>query len=315
MSIEFVVKTPEGKLYEISELISKISYKDVLNDGCGKLEFSYLNDDLIIENGSEIQFKYNSVGILSGRVFKIERDRGKEITVTAYDRLRYCKAKDTFNIKKDTVTTLVTRMCNYFNLPKGAITDTKYVLAPGVADGDPWLDIIYKAISETLVNTGRKYCLRDEFGSVALRDMEDLKLDLVLGDESLCYDYKYGKSIDDDFYNQIKIEVKGNKERESQIIISKDDSSTKKYGLLQYFEKANENSNSSQVKSKANVLLNLYNREAETLSLECLGDTSVRAGSSFYAQISDISLNKRLIVNEITHEFLPVHTMSMEVSI
>lgn len=313
--IEFWVKAQDGTFYEISELVTKISYEDRLNFGCSKLQFSYLNDNLIIKNGNAVLFKYGSVDIFSGFVFRVEQDKGKEIAVTAYDRLRYCKAKDTFNIKSDTVTTLVTRMCNYFDLPKGAITDTKYVLAPGVADGDPWMDIVYKAISETLVNTGRKYCLRDEFGSVALRDMEDLKLDLVLGDESFCYDYKYDKSIDDDFYNQIKIEVKGNKERESQIIISKDDSSIKKYGLLQYFEKANENSNSSQVKSKANVLLNLYNREAETLSLECLGDTSVRAGSSFYAQISDISLNKRLIVNEVTHEFLPVHTMSLEVSI
>nr|WP_243157993.1 hypothetical protein [Aminipila terrae] len=85
--------------------------------------------------------------------------------------------------------------------------------------------------------------------------------------------------------------------------------------MLQYFETLDKNSNASQAKSKANMLLSLYNREQETLTLDCIGDTSIRAGSSFYAYISDIGLNKRLIVKEATHTFLPNHTMSLEVSI
>jgi hypothetical protein len=52
------------------------------------------------------------------------------------------------------------------------------------------------------MNKGKWYSLRDEFGSVCLRDLEDLALDLVLGDESLCYDYEYGKSIDENFENE-----------------------------------------------------------------------------------------------------------------
>ena len=61
--------------------------------------------------------------------------------------------------------------------------------------------------------------------------------------------------------------------------------------------------------------MGLYNHEVETLSLECLGDTSVRAGSSFYAYIEGIKLNKQLFVTSVTHNFLPVHTMSLEVAI
>ncbi len=314
--IEFSVEVNK-KLYEISELITKVSYKDVLNDGCSKLEFSYINDDLIIENGSIVRFKFNNTNIFYGFVFKVSRNKGKEISITAYDQLRYCKAKDTLIVKGETVTSLVQKMCNYFKLSKGNVTDSKYILPTSVADGDPWLDIIYRAIGETLVNKGKKYCLRDEFGSISLRDMEDLKLDLVLGDESLCYDFSYDKSIDDGFYNLIKIHVQGDSKtvKDNQMVVSKNDNSIDKYGALQYFEVAQENTNVSQAKAKADMLLSLYNREVETLSLECLGDTSVRAGSSFYAHISDIDLNKRLIVKEVTHEFLPVHIMSLEVSV
>lgn len=314
MSMEFLVEV-DGKIYEISELVKSVSWKDDLNDGCSKLEFSYINDDLIIKNGNAVRFKYDNANIFYGYVFKVSRNKSKEITVTAYDQLRYCKAKDTIVVKNDTITTLVNKMCNYFNLRKGMLTDTKYKLPVSVQDDKTWLDIIYTAISDTLMNTGKWYCLRDEFGSLAIRDLEDLTLNLILGDETLAYDYEYEKSIDDEFYNQIKIVSDNEETAKRDVYIAKDSNSIDRYGLLQYFEVLDKNANPSQAKSKADMLLNLYNRELETLTLECLGDTRVRAGNSFYGQIEDISLNKRLIVKSVTHEFVPVHTMSLEVMI
>lgn len=312
--MEFLVEV-DGQIYEISELVTSVSYTDKLNDGCSKLEFSYIDDDLIIKNGNVVRFKYDDANIFYGYVFKVSGNKGKEITVTAYDQLRYCKAKDTIVVKNDTITTLVNKMCNYFNLRKGMLTDTKYKLPVSVQDDKTWLDIIYTAISDTLMNTGKWYCLRDEFGSLAIRDLEDLTLNLILGDESLVYDYEYEKSIDDEFYNQIKIVSDNEKTGKRDVYIAKDSNSIEKYGLLQYFEVLDKNVNPSQARLKADTLLKLYNREVETLELECLGDVRVRAGNSFYGQIEDISLNKRLIVKSVTHEFVPVHTMSLEVMI
>lgn len=310
--MEFLVEV-DGQIYEISELVTSVSYTDKLNDGCSKLEFSYIDDDLVIKNGNVVRFKYDDTNIFYGYAFKVSRNKGKEITVTAYDQLRYCKAKDTIVVKNDTITTLVNKMCNYFNLRKGVLTDTKYKLPVSVQDDKTWLDIIYTAIEDTLTNTGRWYCLRDEFGNIALRDLEDLTLNLILGDETLAYDYEYEKSIDDDFYNQIKLVSDNETTGKRDVYITKDSDSIAKYGLLQYFEVLDKNYNSSQAKAKADTLLQLYNREVETLELKCLGDVRVRAGSSFYGQIEDIGLNKRLIVKSVTHEFVPVHTMSLEV--
>ncbi|UZQ86038.1 hypothetical protein ODU73_000432 [Thermoclostridium stercorarium] len=312
MNMEFLVEV-NGQIYEISELVKSASYTDKLNDGCSKLEFSYIDDDLRIQNGSVVRFRYNGANIFYGYVFKHGQNKQKEIAVNAYDQLRYCKAKDTIVVKNDTIDTLVRKMCNYFGLRVGTLTNTGYKLPVSVQDDKTWLDIIYNAISDTLMNTGKWYCLRDEFGSIAVRDLEELQLDLVLGDESFAYDYEHEKSIDDDFYNQIKIVTDNEKTGKRDVYIAKDSNSIEKYGLLQYFEVLDKNANPSQAKSKADTLLKLYNREVETLELKCLGDVRVRAGSSFYGQIEDIGLNKRLIVKSVTHEFVPVHTMSLEV--
>lgn len=308
--IEFVVEM-DSKIYEISSLVSAISYKDALNDGCSKLEFTYVNEDFLIKNGSIIRFKYQSTDIFYGFAFRVNKGKGKETTVTAYDQLRYCKAKDHIKIKNDTVTTIVNRMCNYFQLRVGTIDENEYILPIAIQDDKTWLDIIYAGISDTLLNKGIWYALRDEFGSIAIRNLKNLQLDLLLGDESFCYDYKYNKSIDDEFYNKICIAVKGETENSGIIISKNDKTSISRYGLLQYYE-VSDNMNESQALSKTEKLLALYNRESETLSLSCLGDTRIRAGVSFYASIEEIILNRRLIVRSVTHKYLPTHTMEVE---
>lgn len=312
--MEFLVKVNDN-LFEISELVKSVSYTDKLNDGCGKLEFSYIDDDLKIANGSVAQFRYDNANIFYGYVFRHGQNKKKEISITAYDQLRYCKAKDTIRIENNTATDLTKKMCNYFRLKTGILTDTGYVLPTKVQDDKTWLDIIYGAIADTLTNTGKWFALRDEFGGISLRNLTELQLNLILGDESLAYDYEYEKSIDDDFYNRIKLVSANEKTGKADTYIPYDSASIEKYGLLQYYEVLDKNYNPSQAKAKADTLLKLYNREVETLSLKCLGDVRVRAGSSFYGSIGDIALNKRLIVRSVTHEFLPVHTMDLEVAI
>jgi hypothetical protein len=312
--MEFLVEVNKT-IYEISSLVTSVSYTDNLNDGCSKLEFSYINDDLVIVNGSIVRFRYSGSDIFYGYVFKHGCKKGKEISVTAYDQLRYCKAKDTIVVKGDSVTSLVKKMCLYFGLKSGNLKDTGYTLATSVQDDKTWLDIIYSGIDDTLAYKGVWYALRDEFGSITLRNLADLQLNLVLGDNSLCYDYEYEKSIDENFYNKIKLVSDNESSGKRDTYIAMDSSSISTYGLLQYFEVLDKNASASQAKSKAEKLLELYNQEVEKSRLDCLGDTRIRAGSSFYGRIEDISLNKRLIVRSVTHEFLPTHTMSLEVAI
>lgn len=304
-------------VYDVTQLVTDISYTDKLNNGCSKLDITFQNDNIDIQNGSVVQFQYNKAKIFYGFIFKHSRDKNNKTTVTAYDQLRYCKAKDTIVLLNSTETDLIKRMCAVFGLHTGTIESTGYILPKGVQDSKTWLDIAYYGIIETLKAQNEWYSLRDEFGKIALRNLRNLTTNLIVGDESLCYEYSHAKSIDDDFYNQVKIYVKDEDVKKSKFIAKKSNESIKKYGLLQLYEEVDASSyNITQATDRAESLLNAYNREAETLDLECLGDTSIRAGNSFYANIESLRVkDKRFIVKSVTHKFIPLHTMSLEVSI
>ena len=125
--IELVIENSSG-VYNITELVNTVSFADKLNDGCSKLEFSHTRNDLIITNGSFVSFTYDSLHFY-GVVFKVGRNARGEISVVAYDQLRYAKAKDTIISKGETITSHVKKMCSYLGLiPDDKLMDNNNVL-------------------------------------------------------------------------------------------------------------------------------------------------------------------------------------------
>lgn len=273
---EILIQDIESKkVFEVQELISKPKIEQKLNDGCSKLNFDILIDNNAkFQNGSVIRFKYNNTGMFYGYVFKKQRKNEKVISITAYDQLRYWKAKDSMTINNTNIAGIIRKIATIVNSRLGRLANSANI-GERIEDNKTLLDIVYNAISETLKSTGKNHAFYDNFGELVLENIESMKTNILIGDESNCIGYDFTQSIDDDTYNQIKMVSDNKSTKKREVYIAKDGGKIAKWGLLQYYEKA-DNMNYAQVVNKANTILKTKNREQLKLKLDSLGIESLK---------------------------------------
>lgn len=271
----------------------------------GKLTFNVLKDELLgFHEGDAVRFDYDGHKIFFGFVFTKKRSSNRIISVTAYDQLRYFKNKDTYTYKNKTATQLLKMIaadCKP-NLQLGVIDDTKHVIASRVEDNEEFFGIMENATSITTKHTGKLYVLYDDYGKLCLRDVKNLKLDILIDEES-GETFDYTTSIDENTYNKIKLVREDKKKGKREIFIAQDSENMNQWGMLQYTDKVDEGENG---KVKADALLALYNRKSRKLHMNnVFGDPRVRGGSTLGIQmyLGDITVANFMMVETVKHNF------------
>lgn len=271
----------------------------------GKLTFSVVNDDVLdFQEGNPVIFKAGEKNVFFGFVFTKSRDKEQIIKVTAYDQLRYLKNKDTYVYTKKKASDVVKMIAKDFNLNAGEIADTGYVIPSRIRENMTLFDIIYDALDLTLLNRRKLYVLYDDFGKLTLKDVETMKIpDLVLGEYN-SQNFSYTTDIDSDTYNKVKLYRENEKSGKREIYIAQDGKNINNWGVLQYFDKVDEDTNA---KVKAESILKLKNKKKRTLQLkDTLGDTRARAGASamiLMRNIGDISVKQYMLIEKAKHVF------------
>lgn len=310
-----VIIESRGEVFDISHLCSNIEWKTELNS-TSTLKVSIQKvDGLFFFEGDVIKLIDEDRKLFKGYIFKKERDKSQVIEITAYDQIRYLKNKDTFVFKDNTATEVATYIFDKFQLKYKDMENTLFKIEKLRKDNQTLLDIIEEALSMTLINTGKIYVLYDDFGYLTIKNINSLKTNFVIGDESLATNFKYTTSIDDDVYNQVELFKDNKKTGRRDVYRVFDSVNIKKWGLLRYTEKLNENTPEFIAEQQAENLLKLKNRLRRTLSIDCIGHTRLRAGNSvgvFIKDLGDINLNQLMIINSATHKWKgDHHTMDL----
>jgi len=269
----------------------------------GKLSFVVLKDNIIkFEEGDAVRFKENDDSIFYGFVFSKKRGKDGNITVTAYDQLRYFKNKDTYVYVNKTAGEVVKMIASDFLLSVGTIANTKYKIAQRAEDNKTLFDIVQSALNLTMQNAKEIYVLYDNFGKLMLENISNLKVPIVI-DEQTGENFDYTSSIDEQTYNKIKLIFENEDTGKREVYIAQSSANINKWGVLQYFEKVNSNTN---IQAKANALLELYNKKTRKLKItNAIGDNRVRAGSLIVVQLDlgDIKVQNFMLVEKVKHTY------------
>lgn len=302
-------------MFNIELLIQNgsIIYQPVVTDGVtwetwrssspGKLTFDVVKDGIInFQEGNPVMLKVNKKNVFYGFVFSKKRTKDEIISVVAYDQLRYLKNKDTYVYSNKTASDFIKMLAGDFNLNIGDIEETGYVISSRVEDNKELFDMINNSLDLTLNNKKKLFVLYDDFGKLTLKNIESMKLDLII-DGGTAEDYGYTSTIDGDTYNKIKLAYENDQSGKREIFIAQDSTNINNWGVLQFFETIQDGETG---KMKADALLTLYNRKTRTLNVQnALGDVRVRGGSSLIVNLNlgDIVVRNYMIVESVKHMF------------
>lgn len=301
MSIELIIQNGSNLIQPAVE--EGIVWETARKGVPGKLTFKVIKDEaLTFEEGNAVSFKKDGKNIFFGFVFTKKHDKNGLINVTAYDQLRYLKNKDTYVYTNKTASEFIKMVAHDFRLNTGTIEDTGFKIASRVEDNKTLFDMFQNALDLTLENKKKMFILYDNFGKLTLRDIEKMKLDILI-DEETGENFDYTSSIDSNTYNKIKLSYENEKKGKREIYIAQDGNHMNQWGVLQFFDTIKENMNG---KAKADALLALYNRKTRNLSMKkAFGNIYVRGGNMLVVRMNldDIKVMNYMIVESVKHTF------------
>lgn len=319
--MELLVKNKEGNLWDISGIVSDISWKTARSGKPSTLELTLVDSGIYqlpkfgISNGDIIQFSKDNVDVFYGFVFSIDTGSDQEIKLTAYDQIRYLLGNGSYVLQDVTASDVIKKITTDYGLKTGVLEETEYRIPSLIEDDKKLLDIIMGAIGSELQFKGRLMAFYDDFGKLTLRKPDSMLLNLVLGAGHYLYDYSLKKSIDDDTYNTIFLYKDNEASGKRDFYPVSDKDNVKRWGILHLYQKADDKANAAQIQEKANNLLKMHNREKLSLSVQAIGDMRVRAGNFIYVLLDEFE-TQLFLVDQCSHKISGgEHTMSLDIKV
>ena len=315
MKVSLMLRGRNGGDLDVTALTEEIVWEGRMTGQPGKLSFALLAaEGVAFEEGAPVELTVDGKDRFSGYVFARSRRDARRMTVTAYDQLRYFKNRDTYVLADMSCSEIFAKVCGDFGLKHSVVHASAHVLPPKVYDDRTIGDIVQDAIDLTLAETGRRFFVRDDFGTLEHLDVAELATDLVIGDGSLMTGSLYETAIDKDSFSVVKLSRESRREEKRGMALARDEANTERWGVLQYYEKVKEGINDAQMRARAEALLAQKSRVTKTLVLDALGDWRALPGCGVWveSQQMDERLSREMRVLAATHTLKnELHTMRL----
>lgn len=313
----FVNSKNQNKRYDISEITDSVSISFVRTGTATKMEFTVFKDDIVVyHEGDCVEFFDNNIPVFKGYVFTKTINEKNEIKTTAYDQLRYLKAKQSYSFNGESLKDIITTIANQFKLQVGEIEDAAYTTPYYYHEDESLFDIITYHIEKAKLMLNTEINFFDDFGKLTVKRADSMISKYVIGKESFTTGYEYKTDIDSDTYNVIKLVQPNKVTKTADVYEAQSEENIRKWGMLQYYEVMNENLNAAQIIDYLNLVFNYSNKVFRTLNMEAVGIPGLRGGNTIFIDIptiGDINLKKSLLIDSVTHKYSSSeHTMSLE---
>lgn len=315
MDIKLYVKYDED-IFDITDMcMGKISLFRYRGGRASKLCFKLIKgaSDKIgfaFFEGSVVWLTVDGENMFWGYVFSKERTSEQIISVLAYDQMRYLKNRDSYIYTYKTSAQLIKNIASDFELKTGELTDTGFVIKGRLEEDLPIIDIILNSLDLTKKATGRSFEFYDDFGSLTLKELKEMRLELMLSDDLTLIDYNYKTEIDTDTFNKVCLWQRDLRSGFERAVYTEDKESINEHGVLQYRKRVSSDINEAQLEEMAKNILKDKNRAVKSLYVECIGtgngELKIRGGSGIFVKIDrlgEVSVSQWLTVSECEHIF------------
>lgn len=302
-----------GSVVHTPILEDGVTWKTERQGAPGELTFTVVKDETLgFLEGDAVRFYVDGEPVFFGFVFSKSRDKEHRIKVTAYDQLRYLKNKDTLVYKEWDCAKLINTLADGYGLSSSRnLASTGYICPQMSEDNSTLFDMILNHLSQVTQATSKMYVLYDDFGTLTLKDIEEMYVPYWIREENM-ENFDYKTTIDGETYNTVKITLSDSENSVRHVYIAKSTENINKWGILQLTEELDATKYSAdEAKALSVDILELYNRTERNLTLKgVIGDTRVRAGTwvPVTMYLGDVSLGdvnentaKPMIVETATH--------------
>ena len=298
MAIKLVCKKSNGDMYDLTNAVEKVIWSGDYKSCSRKLEFSLLSNaedinmpKLDIPLSSMIIFSEDDKELFRGFVWEREKSSdSKTIQYLAYDYgERLNKIKVSYNIKNETPSSIVNKICTEYGLTKGTIASSS-VNVKKIFLGVSIYNTIMTAYTEESKKTGKKYMLHYQGDKLCVSEKGIVQLTVA---------FEEGKNITSSSYKETLANMVNKvlivDENGSKVSEVKDDDMIKVHGLFQEVYKKTEGKDAT---TEAKSLLNGID---QTCSLSGYGDNSCVTGYGVQIKDSYTGLTGLFYIDGDTH--------------